>query len=152
MQIYLTREIFNATYTLGKIYIPATKNNIEYKCYTLEDLDRDIYQKTPITEIARVKIMGETAIPYGTYEVGITYSNRFKRLMPQLFDVPGFSGIRIHTGNFDGDTDGCILVGIDSGDDMIFRSREAYAKLFPILQDACSKEKVFITIQKQITT
>ena len=147
MQIFLNREIFTDTCTIGKLLIPES----DLTLYTLEDFDRNLYQQTPLQDIMRAKVFGETAIPYGTYEVAITFSNRFKKLMPQILDVPGFAGIRIHAGNFHTETEGCPLVGMKAGDNMIYRSRVAYSKLFPILQQACSKEKVFITIHKPHT-
>lgn len=144
MNCILVRNIFNDKNTLGELSIPE----IAFHCYTLEDKDRDLYQQTPLTDIAKTKIHGQTAIPYGTYEVAITYSNRFGKLMPQLLDVPGFAGIRIHVGNNESNTEGCILVGADRGDDVLFRSREAYNELFSALSVICKKEKVFLTIQK----
>ena len=38
-------------------------------------------------------------IPTGTYEVRLTYSPRFKKYLPLLMNVPGRTGIRIHTGS-----------------------------------------------------
>lgn len=148
MNITLTRAIFNATCTIGKLKIPSA----EFECYVLEDFDRDLYQQTPLHDIVRAKVFGATCIPYGTYEVAITWSNRFKRLMPQIMEVPGFSGIRIHSGNTAEDTEGCLLPGTEFKEDSVRFSRVAYANLFPIMQDACSKEKVFLTISKFVIT
>lgn len=94
MKLLLTRKYFKETYTIGNLYIDGL-----YFCDTLEDAVRD------------KKIMNKTAIPYGTYEVILTESAKFKRLLPLLLNVPGFDGIRIHRGNTDEDTSGCILVG-----------------------------------------
>lgn len=146
MEIILTRKDFQKNCTIGELEIV----HYGFKCFSLEDFDRDLYQKTPLTDIAQQKIHGQTAIPYGRYEVAITYSSRFKKMMPQILDVPGFAGIRIHNGNFAGDTEGCVLLGMDRGEDMIFRSREACTKFLQVVEPACKMEKVYITIQKDL--
>jgi len=71
---------------------------------TLEDQDRHL-------EDGGEKIPGDTAIPRGRYKVQLSYSQRFKRIMPEVLDVPGFTGIRIHGGNEKEDTHGCPLLG-----------------------------------------
>ena len=58
---------------------------------------------------------GKGAIPCGHYKVKMTYSPRFKMMLPLVADVPGRSGIRIHAGNTPKDTSGCILVGERNG-------------------------------------
>lgn len=95
-----------------------------FECYTLEDIERP------------VKIKGETAIPKGTYKVIINQSNRFKRLLPLLIDVPNFEGVRIHSGNSNHDTEGCILVGQTRNKNYIGQSRKAFDKLFKKMQMA----------------
>lgn len=115
----------------GKLYL-----NDVFECYTLEDIERD------------VKIKHETAIPRGTYKVSITHSPRFGRELPLLHDVPGFAGIRIHPGNTDADTSGCILVGrVRAGEDLIAESRKAFDALFLKLSKAqAAEEAISITI------
>ena len=49
-------------------------------------------------------------IPDGTYTVSVTYSPRFKKMMPLIGNVPGRSGIRIHGGTKPEHSKGCILV------------------------------------------
>jgi hypothetical protein len=71
---------------------------------TLEDPDRQL-------ESGGEKIYGQSAIPRGRYKVTLSYSNRFKHIMPEVHDVPGFAGIRIHGGNTEANTDGCPLLG-----------------------------------------
>jgi hypothetical protein len=69
--------------------------------------------------------------------------------MPILLDVPNFEGIRIHSGNDDGDTEGCILVGLSRGKDMIFDSRLAFVKVKELIGAKIAyDERVFITITK----
>jgi len=84
--------------TIGEMYVDGV-----FQCYTLEDKERE------------VKIKSETAIPKGTYDVIINMSNRFKKEMPLLLKVPNFEGVRIHSGNTNHDTEGCILVGKTRG-------------------------------------
>ncbi len=49
-------------------------------------------------------------IPVGIYEVRVTYSPRFKRMLPLVMQVPGRSGIRFHRGTRPEHSKGCILV------------------------------------------
>ena len=51
------------------------------------------------------------AIPALTYRVQVTHSPKFGRLLPEICQVPNRSGIRIHAGNTDRDSSGCVLVG-----------------------------------------
>jgi len=119
MQITVKRLHKTDTSTIGELLIDGI-----FECYTLEDAERP------------VKIKAETAIPKGTYKVIINQSNRFKRLMPLLLNVPNFEGVRIHAGNTNHDTEGCILVGRTRSKDFIGQSRKAYDKLFKKMQAA----------------
>ena len=103
-----------------------------FECFTLEDLERP------------VKIKGATAIPKGTYKVIIDESNRVKRQLPLLLNVPGFEGVRIHSGNTNHDTEGCILVGQTRHKEFIGKSRKAFDKLFKKMQKA---KDITISIQ-----
>lgn len=134
MELKLVREIFTDNSTIGKLY-----NGDVFLCYTLEDMTRE----------EGIKIPGRTSIPYGRYEVAITFSPKYNRKMPTLLDVPNFEGIRIHSGNDDGDTEGCILVGLRKGKDMIFESRLAFVKVKELIGAKIAyDEKVFIEITK----
>ena len=106
MKLELKRVALRDTYTIGKLYIDG-----EYFCDTLEDKVRDLNKDGDLKDPGEGKIKKETAIPYGTYKVIMDISTRFKRLMPLLLNVPEFQGIRIHAGNHEGHTEGCILVG-----------------------------------------
>ncbi len=96
MKLLLKRDLLNESYTLGELYIDGV-----HFCYTVEDRVR------PVGE----KVFGETAIPYGIYKIIVNMSNRFKVLMPLLLNVPNFDGVRIHFGNTENDTNGCVLIG-----------------------------------------
>lgn len=142
MEILLQRIAKKAKYTIGKLYI-----NDQYFCDTLEDTDRGLTQSMTEQQIKSKKVYGETAIPTGTYRIIISYSNRFKKQMPLLLNTPGFSGIRIHTGNTEKDSLGCILVGKNKAVGKVLESRDTYNKLFSILQEADKKETIKITIK-----
>lgn len=124
MKLKLVRDDMQPGCTLGKLYIEDA-----YFCETLEDTDRKL-------ECGGEKVHGETAIPRGTYKVVINWSNRFKRELPQVLDVPGFEGIRIHGGNFPADTLGCVLVGSRRRDGSILNSRATLEKLMAHLEAA----------------
>jgi hypothetical protein len=126
MKIEVKRLHKTSNSTIGELTIDG-----KFECYTLEDIERD------------VKIKCETAIPKGTYKVIINQSNRFKKLMPLVLNVPNFEGIRIHPGNSNHDTEGCILVGQTRSKDYISKSRKAYEILFAKMKLA---KEITITI------
>lgn len=142
MQLLLKRIAKRDTYTIGKLYIDGT-----YFCDTLEDKDRGLTQSMQLSEIKNKKVYGQTAIPTGTYQLTITYSNRFKQLMPLINNVPGYAGIRIHVGNTSKDTDGCILVGVNKVVGKVLESKVTYQKLYQKLSEANNNQKIYITIQ-----
>lgn len=129
MKLTLKRIAFKEKYTIGRLYIDG-----EYFCDTIEDKDRGLNNDMGLAEIMVKKRYGETAIPTGHYEVEITYSPKYKRMMPEIKDVKGFSGIRIHSGNTAKDTLGCLIVGKNTVVGMVTDSRKTYYKLFEILK------------------
>lgn len=117
MLLTLKRTYKGKEYTIGKLFI-----NGKYFCDTLEDCIRE------------EKIAGETAIPFGKYEVTISYSPRFKKNLPLLLNVPNFEGVRIHNGNTKDDTEGCILVGFNKAKGKVLDSKVTFAKLMGIIK------------------
>jgi len=143
MEIEVIRKKFNDNCTLGELLVDGL-----FFCYTLEDIDRDLMQSDTPEYIKKIKVNGQTAIPYGRYEVSITFSNRFHKPLPLIMAVPGFEGIRIHSGNKSTDTEGCLLVGEVMKEDEIQDSRKAFRKLFTLIQEELLKSKVYILITK----
>ena len=142
MEITVKRKFKSNNYTIGSLYIDG-----KYFCDTLEDIDRGLTDSMSDSYIATIKVINQTAIPIGTYKVTITYSNRFKKLLPLINNVKGFSGIRIHSGNTKEDTSGCILVGFNTEVGKVINSKVTYNKLFNLLQDKLNKgEQVEIKI------
>lgn len=106
IKLKLKRIYKGSKYTIGKLFI-----NDEYFCDTIEDIDRGLKFSMSVEYIKKKKVYAKTAIPTGTYKIEMTYSSKFKRILPLLVDVKGFSGIRIHRGNTEIDSSGCIIVG-----------------------------------------
>lgn len=141
MHIAVIRKWLTQEATISEVHV-----NGERLCYGLEDCCREI-EGQPVESW---KVKGETAIPYGTYPVEITYSNRFKKDMLQIMDVPGFDGIRIHAGNTSADTEGCLLVGDIKGNDYVGSSRNALVKVFGTVAAAIHRgEEVTIEFVKE---
>ena len=144
MELRLERKYRNNNYCIDKLYI-----NGKYFSDALEDPDRGLTDTMSLEEIKKIKIKGNTCIPYGTYNVTITYSPRFKKNLPLLNDVKGFDGIRIHSGNKPQDTEGCLLPGFNKVKGQVIDSRVTTDKLIAQIQQALNKgEKVTITITK----
>ena len=118
MEAVLERAWKRNTYTIGKFLINGQRFS-----ESMEDPDRGLTQDMPIEEIKKRKVYGETAIPAGVYTVKMTYSPKYKRQMPEVLNVPGFSGIRIHSGNTAKDSLGCILLGRNTKVGMVTDSR-----------------------------
>ncbi len=135
MKITVERLWKKETYTIGKMAIDG-----KYFCNTLEDKVRDLTKES--------KVFSRTAIPAGTYRVTMTYSPKFKRVMPLINGVPQFEAIRIHPGNKAEDTEGCILVGENTVIGGLTNSRKWSDELNKRIQNAlASKEDVLITIK-----
>ena len=122
--------------------------NNEYFCDTLEDTDRGLKDTMQVNEILAKKVKGQTAIPTGKYDVILTFSPKFERVLPLLLNVKGYEYIRIHHGNFPSSTDGCLLVGENKIKGQIVNSRATLEKLMSVLLECeKKKEKVTITIE-----
>lgn len=112
MIVKVVRSFKGPEYTIGKLYI----DNV-YFCDTLEDTVRAKGEK----------VYGKTAIPSGTYRVKKTFSPRFKKVLPEILEVEGFSGVRIHAGNTAKDTEGCVLLGLNKVKGSVINSQNAVA-------------------------
>lgn len=131
----LNRIAKKPLYTIGRLFVDG-----KYFCDTLEDRCRDLDKEE--------KVMNETAIPEGTYEVIVNVSVKFKRKLPLLLNVPHFTGIRIHRGNTDKDTFGCILVGENRQVGRLINSTGYELRLTKLLEKAMlSGEKIIIQVQ-----
>ena len=144
MRLTLVRIANRPTYCIGKLYIDG-----KWFCDVLEDVDRGLDDSMSEEEVLKRKIKGETAIPTGIYQVLLTYSPKYKRIMPLVNNVKGYQGIRIHSGNYARDTEGCLLVGKNTKVGMVTDSRNTYNALFKRLNQ--TKGKIIIDIQRKYT-
>lgn len=135
MRLTIVRYSTSDDCTLGALLI-----NGRFACYTLEDTHRS------------VKLLGETRIPSGIYRVELKKSGQWHTKMSQrmpdihegmleICDVPEFTDILIHPGNFAADTKGCILVGDEANNNQtgkghVMGSLLAYSRVYPIIAAA----------------
>lgn len=130
MKLKVLRTTEGDNFTEGKFFI-----NDVMKFYTIEDKDRKL-------EDGGVKVYGETAIPRGNYRAIISHSNRFKKDLIEILNVPQFTGIRIHPMNRAEDSEGCIGVGLTNtqdDDNWIGDSKKAYAELHAEVKEALER-------------
>lgn len=158
--LHLLRFKFGKDATLGRLSVGA-----EHFGYVVEDEDRGLVQTMTDEQIASVKVGSETAIPVGTYRVSFTYSPKYAEVMrtrygradghmPLLHQVPGFRGIRIHSGNDESHTAGCLIPGLEV-DEPRFRvgsSRAACMELYRLIEQAEAQgREVWIAITRDET-
>lgn len=154
LELTIERRYFKPTYTIGKLLVEGMP-----LCDVLEDKDRDLTSDMPTAEIYKKKTYGQTAIPYGRYEVRLTYSPKYatrpwaakyKGLIPEIMEVPGFSNVRLHVGNSSADTSGCPLCGENKVVGRLVNSTQAFYDLmdFYLVPAHQRKEKTFITITR----
>lgn len=144
MKFTIIRDTFTTKCTIGCLSVEGGT----FECYTLEDVARPL----------GVKIYGQTAIPSGKYKVRMTFSNRFQRELPLIYnesdwsvnDHQGvlFEGVRFHSGNTHEDTHGCILPGMQKGENMVYRSRDAMKDLLALMNLADVHDLEIINQQK----
>ena len=130
MKLQVVRTQFGTDATNGLLFV-----NGLFECYSLED------------QYQAVKVMHETCIPEGTYDIKFRtvggFHEKYKKRygadhygMLHLQDVPNFTYILIHQGNSDEHTSGCLILGetqqdLDLSDDgFIGHSGVAYKKLY----------------------
>jgi hypothetical protein len=123
MIVVIDRKWKKDTYTIGRVFIDDV-----FFANSMEDKDRGLTKDMPLAEIKKRKVYGETAIPAGKYEVRMTYSPKYKRMMPQVMDVPGWTGVRMHSMNEAKDSLGCIGLGKNDKPGWISNSRATCAE------------------------
>jgi len=142
----LIRKYFNENYTIGKL----TTNN-EYLCDVIEDKVRDLHDINndgDFTDKGEGKIYGQTAIPYGRYEIKMVFWPKHNRLYAQLQNVPGYTGIFIHSGRTAKHTEGCLIPGENKLKGQVLYSPYWTEQVTNIVRKGLQKGEVWITIEK----
>lgn len=135
MDIKIVRDTFTADTTIGKMHIDGAEF-----CDTLEDTFRNLND-------GGVKVQNVTAIPKGEYSCSLRYSPHLKHWVLWLQDVPGFTYVYIHFGNYARDTDGCILIGYGRMKDMVTDSDNAFrAFMKKVLAAVSADEEITVTV------
>lgn len=143
MTLRLIREPSAASTTIGVLFVDD-----RFFAFTLEDELRE----RPGQPVLTWKVAGQTAIPAGRYRVVVSYSPRFGRPLPELLDVPGFTGIRLHPGNRHTDTEGCVLVGFRRSGVVLEDSLAACARLQAAIDGARRRgESVWLVIENPLS-
>jgi hypothetical protein len=137
--LLLERVNLNLTSCEGNLYV-----NGKWFCHTIEDAVR----AKPGKWTSKLKIYGKTAIPYGRYQVLVTWSGRFKRMLTGVFGVPDFEGIRIHNGTSELSSAGCVIVSYqaDAAGRKLFNNVAAMNDLCKLVEKAQKVGKVYLTI------
>jgi len=139
-------------YTISRFYVSGRRFN-----EVLEDTDRGLDQSMPVGMINQIKVYGKTAIPRGTYKVILSVSPKFKDRSwakkwggrtPEILNVKGFSGVRIHPGNTAEDSLGCLIVGENKKVGKVINSTKCFDALMKVLVPAFeSGEEITLEIK-----
>ena len=136
MNLTLIRDMFAPDFTLGTL----SESGV-FLGYTCEDTDRRM-------EDGGQKVHGSTAIPRGRYKCVLSKSTRFKRIMPEVQNVPGFSGVRIHGGNTHKDTEGCPLLGLERTANGVRNCAAPNAELIRLMEASAQRgEEVWLAVE-----
>lgn len=140
-------------YCIGHLYADG-----QYLCDTLEPFDRKLDLFVDASGMAKNKVIGQTAIPLGRYQIDFnTWSYRFGNrefyrhsccgMPPRLMDVPCFDGVIVHVGNYPHETDGCILVGRNTQKGAVLESKETFKRVYRVMKEEVFEGRdVFINI------
>lgn len=146
--LLLTRIWFSTKNTISELKWYDATGKGSFLCHILEDEARP----------TDVKIPGFTCIPAGDYFIRITKSARFKKPLPLIYNVEAYQtptgkkpyvvssgrhiweGIRIHPGNTEADTEGCLLPG-ERGAGIVQNSRDAYWKVETVIKNLMEAQK-----------
>ena len=152
VELLIDRRWKKANYTIGRFFV-----NGQRLCESLEDTDRGLQQRMPVGIINSKKVYGKTAIPTGEYDVVLSVSPKFKNrvwakkyggLVPEILNVKGYTGVRIHPLTSADQTEGCPGIGDNTIVGKLTNSQKRYYELMDILVPAFKAgERIILTIR-----
>ena len=154
LNIYIKRVIKRDGYTISKLRMDESGSF----CDILEPTDRGLTQSMSEAEIKAKKVKGKTAIPAGKYEViwaysprlhAKSYAQKYGGKFPCITGTKGFSGVLIHPGNTNKDTEGCLLPGMHTSPGRVTDSVKAFTDFMDFYFVPAMKrgDKCYITIE-----
>ena len=130
MELIVNRDLYTPKNTIGILSIGTSK------WYTLEDAVR------------KVKVIKETAIPQGRYQLIPCVYASLSQIRPLFLKVPNYEGVFMHPGNTEADTAGCLLVGKNQSMGVLLESKKAYSEICTLICVAWAmKEEVWVDIR-----
>ena len=143
MKLKIWRKWPKKGYCIGIFYVSGKR-----LCESMEDEDRGLVQTMPTGKINQIKVYGRTAIPKGTYKVVLSVSPKFKDrpwakkwggIVPEILDVKGWTGVRIHPANSASELLGCCAPGDNLKVGKVLNSTKRYDELMKQLVPAWEK-------------
>lgn len=152
MKVNVVRRYNNSRYCIGDLYVDGV-----WFSNTIEDTDRGLDNSMSVSDIKKIKVYSQTAIPTGTYDLTIDiispkfyqkpyYKSFCNGRVPRVLNVKGFDGILIHKGVNQNSSAGCLIVGYNTIKGQVTNTQQAFEKLYKLFKEAKNKkEKMTIT-------
>jgi hypothetical protein len=130
LEFQVRRNPSDPVCTIGNQWYREDNGEWARLCWTLEDVIREV----PGVPVATWKVLGQTAIPAGTYRMVKSFSQKFGKVLPEILQVPGFAYIRQHGGNRAKDTEGFTILATEHPSaDVVSECKEAVQKVLDLL-------------------
>lgn len=129
-------------YIISRMYLDGV-----YFTDVIEDQIRDLNNDGDLNDPGEEKVYGKTAIPKGIYTLVLSYSPKFKRILPRILNVPHFDGILIHNGVDEGSSAGCLILGDNKIKGKVVNSKKRLEEFITKLLNSGDKKHVIEIIR-----
>ena len=157
MEVYVKMIRRRNKVTISTVWIDG-----QFICHSLEPTYRNLPNTCPYTNKGQFckcesKYYGITAIPEGTYRAKYMFSDKYKRRILRLLDIPHFISVLFYSRNVSNPTDGYIIAGDwdSKHPDTISNSKEKLSKFEKMIRDATdtlpvNSVEIYVTIDRNI--